>query len=121
MDIVRVGFIGAGAMANSVHYPSLASFRDVEIAAICDLHETRLKEKDRKRTRQRPEEVSRKYGIKPYEDSMEMYKGEDIDAVTICVWSSSLAQEAIKALKMGKHVFIEKPMGHRSKIGRENG
>ena len=39
---VRVAVIGAGSMANSVHYPSLASFDDVEIAAICDLDPARL-------------------------------------------------------------------------------
>src|SRR5688572_21571735 len=39
---VRVAMIGAGGMANNVHYPSLASFADVEIAAICDLDEQRL-------------------------------------------------------------------------------
>ena len=36
-ETVRVAMIGAGRMANNVHYPSLASFDDVEIAAICDL------------------------------------------------------------------------------------
>jgi predicted dehydrogenase len=39
---VRVAMIGAGRMANQVHYPSLASFADVEIAAICDLDQERL-------------------------------------------------------------------------------
>jgi predicted dehydrogenase len=39
---VRVAMIGAGRMANQVHYPSLASFGDVEIAAICDLDQNRL-------------------------------------------------------------------------------
>jgi len=39
---VRVAMIGAGAMANNVHYPPLASFDDVEIAAICDLDAARL-------------------------------------------------------------------------------
>jgi len=39
---VRVAVIGAGSMANSVHYPSLASFDDVEIAGICDLDTSRL-------------------------------------------------------------------------------
>lgn len=41
---VRVALVGAGAMANRVHYPSLASFDDVEIAAICDLDPVRLQE-----------------------------------------------------------------------------
>ena len=39
---VRVAMIGAGSMANRVHYPSLASFDDVEIAAICDIDAGRL-------------------------------------------------------------------------------
>ncbi|HDJ89778.1 MAG TPA: gfo/Idh/MocA family oxidoreductase, partial [Thermoprotei archaeon] len=38
MDIVRIGFIGAGSHANRVHYPSLSEMRDVEITAICDLN-----------------------------------------------------------------------------------
>ena len=39
---VRVAMIGAGSMSNMVHYPSLASFDDVEIAAICDIDTQRL-------------------------------------------------------------------------------
>ena len=42
LDKVRVAMIGAGSMANSVHYPSLASFDDVEITAICELDPDRL-------------------------------------------------------------------------------
>lgn len=41
-DPVRVAMIGAGSMARRVHYPSLASFSDVEIAAICDLDPVKL-------------------------------------------------------------------------------
>jgi UDP-N-acetylglucosamine 3-dehydrogenase len=39
-----------------------------------------------------------------------MLKNEDIQAVTICTWSTSLAKEASKALQAGKHVLVEKPM-----------
>jgi virulence factor len=39
---LRVAVIGAGWMANHVHYPSLAALDDVEIAAICDVDPTRL-------------------------------------------------------------------------------
>ena len=43
-DMVRVAMIGAGSMANNVHYPSLASFPDVQFAGICDLDQRRLAE-----------------------------------------------------------------------------
>lgn len=39
---VRVVVIGAGGMANSVHYPSLASMPDVEMVAVCDLNVERM-------------------------------------------------------------------------------
>jgi virulence factor len=42
MDRLRVAVIGAGQMANRVHYPSLAAFDDVEVAAVCDIDNLRL-------------------------------------------------------------------------------
>jgi UDP-N-acetylglucosamine 3-dehydrogenase len=39
-----------------------------------------------------------------------MYRDEKVEAVSICTWSTSLAAEALKALKAGKHVLVEKPM-----------
>ena len=39
---VRIAVIGAGAMANTVHCPSLASFPDVDLVAACDIDEQRL-------------------------------------------------------------------------------
>lgn len=42
LERVKVAVVGAGGMANQVHYPSLASFDDVAIVGICDLDNTRL-------------------------------------------------------------------------------
>ncbi|MDE2125138.1 MAG: Gfo/Idh/MocA family oxidoreductase [Armatimonadetes bacterium] len=39
---IRIACIGCGAMANAVHYPSLISFPDAEVAAVCDLNEERM-------------------------------------------------------------------------------
>lgn len=97
MDMVRVAVVGAGFWGRN-HVKVLSEISEVEPAAICDID------------KERANAISKKYGIKSYENSMEMYRNERIDAVTICVWSSRLADEAIKALKMGKHVFVEKPM-----------
>ena len=40
MEIVRLGLIGAGGMANGVHYPSLAEFPDVKLIAVSYTHLT---------------------------------------------------------------------------------
>jgi UDP-N-acetylglucosamine 3-dehydrogenase len=39
-----------------------------------------------------------------------MLRNEDIEAVSVCTWSTSLAKEAIRAAEAGKHVLVEKPM-----------
>ncbi len=41
MSEVRVAMIGAGVMANRVHYPSLAGFSNVELVGVCDLDRAR--------------------------------------------------------------------------------
>jgi len=97
MNRVKIAVIGVGFWGRN-HVRVLSEIPEVELVAVCDID------------KQRADAISEKYGLKSYEDSMKMYKNEAIDAVTICVWSSRLAEEAIKALKMGKHVFVEKPM-----------
>ncbi|MEM2335780.1 MAG: Gfo/Idh/MocA family oxidoreductase [Candidatus Bathyarchaeia archaeon] len=92
MAVVGAGFWGKN------HIRVLDEIPEVELVAVCDID------------KQRAEAISERYGLKSYENSMDMYKNEEIDAVTICVWSSKLAEETIKALKMRKHVFVEKPM-----------
>jgi predicted dehydrogenase len=97
---LTVAVIGAGAMANRVHYPSLASFDDVDIAGICDLDEARLKE-----TAQR---WSVSQTFTDYRDMIEVTQPGAVYAIgqphlmyDIWVW----------CLMRGCNLFIEKPMG----------
>jgi UDP-N-acetylglucosamine 3-dehydrogenase len=39
-----------------------------------------------------------------------MLKNKDIEAVSVCTWSTALAREAAKAVEAGRHVLVEKPM-----------
>ena len=41
---VQICIIGNGLFANKIHYPSLYSFNDVEIAGICAFNELWLKQ-----------------------------------------------------------------------------
>lgn len=97
MRKVKIAVVGAGFWGRN-HVRVLSELSDAEIIAVCDIDGRKA------------DEVSEKYGIKSYDNSLEMYRREELDAVTICVWSSKLAEESLKALDFGKHVLVEKPM-----------
>ncbi|MCS7119595.1 MAG: Gfo/Idh/MocA family oxidoreductase [Nitrososphaerota archaeon] len=96
-DRLRVAVVGAGFWGKN-HLRVLSELPEAELVAVCDLDEQRAKA------------AAEKYGIKAYVESMEMYRREHVEAVNLCVWSTRLAEEAMKALRMGKHVLVEKPM-----------
>ena len=99
-DKVRVVMIGAGAMANSVHYPSLSEFKDVEMAAICDLNDERLNR------------TADQYNIAGrYRDYEKAIEEMDPDVVYIIMPPHHLFDLVIHALNQKRHVFIEKPPG----------
>ncbi|RKY63787.1 MAG: gfo/Idh/MocA family oxidoreductase [Candidatus Latescibacterota bacterium] len=100
MEKVRVGMVGAGSMANAVHYPSLAEIDDAEIVAICDINEERL------------HSTADKYGVDlRYTDYRRMVEEADPDAVYVIMPPHHLFDIVIWLLEQGKHVFIEKPPG----------
>lgn len=100
MDKVKVAMIGAGGMANGVHYPSLASFDDVEIAAICDLDEKRLND------------TADKYQVENrYNDYRKMVSEIAPDAVYVIGQPHLMYDIWMWCLGEGLNLYIEKPMG----------
>lgn len=100
-QVVRVGFVGAGNLANRMHYPSLAEIPEAEIVAICDLDESRLA-----RTADRYE-VTRRYS-----DYRRMLQEVDLDALYVIMPTlDPFASIVVDCLNAGKHVFMEKPPG----------
>jgi virulence factor len=96
----RVAMIGAGSMANRVHYPSLASFPDVEIAAICDLDAARLRE------------TADRYEVeKRYDNYRTMIEEIAPDAVYAIGPPHIMYDIWYWCLSQGLNLFIEKPMG----------
>ena len=90
--VVGTGFWGKN---HARVYKELAS---TELIAICDVNEERAKN------------IAEQFGVKTYTNSSQMLKDKQIEAVSVCTWSTFLAQEAFKALNAGKHVLVEKPM-----------
>ncbi|HIE18898.1 TPA: Gfo/Idh/MocA family oxidoreductase, partial [Candidatus Bathyarchaeota archaeon] len=100
MKKLKIAVIGAGFWGRN-HIRVLSELPQADLVAVCDIN------------KQRAEGISKKYNIKSYADSRELYREEDFDAVTICVWSTNLFQKAMEALNARKHVFVEKPMASR--------
>ena len=100
VEKVQIAMIGAGGMANSVHYPSLASFDDVEIAAVCDLDTERLNT------------TADKYGIESrYTDYRKMMEEIAPDGVYAIGQPHIMYDIWIWCLEQGLNLYIEKPMG----------
>jgi predicted dehydrogenase len=97
---VKVALIGAGAMANSVHYPSLVEFEDVELVGLCDLVEEKLNA------------TADRFGIeRRYVDYRKMVEETDPQAVYVLMPPHQLFDIVVWLLKRGLHVYIEKPPG----------
>jgi len=96
---IRVGIVGCGGMARSVHIPSYQKLPDVEVVACADINEKAAIE------------VSKKFGIPHYyTDYHKMFEEIELDAVSICTPNVFHKDPAIEAMKHGAHVLTEKPM-----------
>ncbi len=99
-DTVRVAMIGAGNMSNRVHCPSLASFEDVEIAALCDLRTDRLNQ------------TADKYRVeRRYTDARKMIEEIAPDAVYAIGQPDEMYNTWLWCLEQKLNLYIEKPMG----------
>ena len=108
MSKVKINVIGAGSMANFVHYPSLSKIENVEIVGICDLNEEKLKE------------TSKKYKISnTFNDYKKMIEETTPDAVYIIIPPYQLFDIVIHCLNEKLNVFIEKPPGITSEQTRQ--
>lgn len=105
---VRLALIGAGGMANSVHYPSLAEMQDVEMVALCDIAEDKLNA------------TADKFGIeKRYADYKKMIDEVAPDAVYVLMPPHHLFDIVVHVLNTKLHCFIEKPPGVTSEQTRQ--
>ena len=98
MTPIKLGMIGFGMIASSAHFPAYLSFPNkVRVKGVCDKDYSLV------------EDASQRYGVKAYADYDELIQNSEIDAVDICLPPKLHASVALKAIKAGKHVFVEKP------------
>ena len=95
---VRIGFIGAGGIAN-MHMGALAGNPEAEMVAFCD------PEVERARA------AAKRYGGKAFKSHRTMFRKVDMDAVFICIPPFAHTDQIKLAVEAGCAVFTEKPIG----------
>jgi phosphoglycerate dehydrogenase-like enzyme/predicted dehydrogenase len=103
--------IGAGPAAALLHLPVLARLRgrgEIVLSLVCDLQP------------ERAEAARHKFGfLDQTGDAMEALQRPDIDAVYIFGSAQMHFDLGLKALKSGKHLFVEKPVAPSAAQARE--
>ncbi|MCZ6538274.1 MAG: Gfo/Idh/MocA family oxidoreductase [Chloroflexi bacterium] len=99
MSKVRVGFIGAGQIAD-LHARAYANNPTGELFAVADSSPGRAEAR-----------AAIWHADRSYEDYREMLADPDVDAVEILLPHFLHKEVAIAALEAGKHVSLQKPMG----------
>ncbi len=115
MKKLGVAVIGTGFWGKN-HARVYKDLASTNLVAICDVNRDRAKI------------IADQYGAKAYTSSSQMLRNAEVEAVSVCTWSTMLAREAMKALHAGKHVLVEKPMATNTKqaeklllVAEENG
>jgi len=105
-ETVRVALIGCRSMGFNNLRSFLKEGNNVDCVALCDVDSNILES--------RVADVEKSTGKKPaaYSDFREVLDNPEIDAVIIGTPDHWHATMMIMALQAGKHVYVEKPMGH---------
>lgn len=98
-DVVELGVLGTGAIAQIVHLPLLSQMPGVSVSAVCDVNQSKA------------QAIAGRFEVPSvYRSDDEVFSDPDIQGVIICSPSHLHETQAIAALEGGKHVLVEKPL-----------
>lgn len=99
-DPVQVGVVGCGAIAQVVHLPILSQIEGVRIGAICDPDQVKA------------EMLAERLGVPGVHESIDALLEDDaIEAIVVCTPNHLHAEHGERAMRAGKHVLCERPLG----------
>jgi len=97
MEKTRIGFIGAGGIANR-HLDILSRFEDVALVAFADPDFARA------------EQAASRFGARAFESHRDMLDAQPLDAVYICVPPFAHGEAERDLISKGIPFFVEKPI-----------
>jgi predicted dehydrogenase len=109
MEKVKIGVVGLGWIAQTIHLPVLTKLPDAEVVAVCDLDPSKA------------QSVARKHGVKRfYRGFEEMLRTEqDMVGVDICASTFAHKEIALAALEAKRDILVEKPLARTLKEAQE--
>ncbi|GGU01540.1 Gfo/Idh/MocA family protein [Actinomadura citrea] len=98
--MIRVGVVGASGWADGSHLPALAALEEFEVTAVATTHQASA------------DRVAAAHGVRhALADAGELVAHPEVDLVVVSVKASGHAAVIRAALKAGKHVVSEWPLG----------
>lgn len=98
-DAVRIGIVGAGAIAQVAHLPVVAKMRGAQLVAICD--------NDRPKARA----LADRFGVPDtFTDIEDLLELDELDAVVIATPNHLHEPHVLAALASKRHVLCERPL-----------
>lgn len=103
---MRVGLVGCGTVAGYGHLPAIKSIDEIELVALSDINEARLKE------------YGERFGAKRlFTDYKEMLDSVQLDLVTVSTSLNAHYDIVMESAKRGINVFCEKPLAETVEKG----
>ena len=113
-DTLNIGCVGVGGKGSS----DIRSVSSENVVALCDVDDTMMA-KFLKSPRNEPQHIEMYDKANKYRDFRIMLEKEkSIDAITVTTPDHTHAVIVMMAIKMGKHVFVQKPLTHTIKEAR---
>ncbi len=98
-DALRIGIIGAGAIAQVAHLPLLTKQRGVDVVSLCDTDMSKARA------------LATRFGVPDvFDDIVEMLKSTYLDAVLVCTPNHLHEVHVLAALSEGANVLCERPL-----------
>lgn len=95
---IKVGIIGAGSIAHVAHFPSLASFEDVEMTAVLSEFEADA------------QKAAQRYGIKNVVTNLDDFLKLGLDAAVLLTPKTVRKEYLVPLLEAKLDVLVEKPL-----------
>jgi UDP-N-acetylglucosamine 3-dehydrogenase len=96
--MLKVGVLGSGFMG-ATHARAFAKIPDVQVVGVSS------------RSAEKAAALAQEVGAQPLTDAMALATDAQLDIVSVTLPTNLHKDYAVAALKAGKHVFVEKPMG----------